>query len=106
MKHKILYLSVIIFVILFDFVLLWRFSGNLLYSIGKNQCKERDGVWIQVGQSYCNFTYRDGGKECTSSEECEANCKFRGQNQPATCAYDTEDDWNPSIENPDSQVVP
>lgn len=56
----------------------FRFIGQKMKQADdQNSCEKQGGKWQKAGAiqgSMCIFTYADGGKKCTSSDECEGDC--------------------------------
>lgn len=53
-------------------------------------CLIKGDKWTKTGKrAYtCLHTYPDGGKPCTSSQECEGSCQVGHRGQPDYCEYD------------------
>lgn len=55
----------------------------------KRNCEANGNIWRPEGKAQiptCVVQYSDGGKICTSSADCEGECKVTDENKPAQCA--------------------
>lgn len=73
---------IVVLMLVLIFGYFWLTLGSPFQAI---PCKIKGNEWVKAWQegyikNICRIVYKDGGKLCSNSNECEGNCIFDGKN--------------------------
>jgi len=79
---------IIILLLIVSFFLVYSLKNSS--SLQEKECFDSGGEWKKAGRAgnfMCIHTYADGGKPCTSSDDCISSCIVVTTEKDAFCKY-------------------